>query len=182
MAILSYEKLEMYDLSSCMLENFKRLQDFDIYHCLLAGTLASTLKIQSQMLKFPQAFLKWIKICDGGLLFDTTMLSSKSYDKDLDLPFSSIEEHNTVDAIREYGLPDGYFVFAVRSYGDPICFKKRGEDERVYLWNREEEAFEEVWDTFEDWLTEEIDTGIQLIAEDVLDPLDIKLIGEDDGI
>lgn len=182
MGFISYKKINKQLLSERMSENFDRLEDFDIYHCLLEGSISSTLKIQSLVGKLPQSFIEWLKICDGGLLFDTTILSSKDYDKDLDLPFGSIEEHNTNDSLLEYGIPEGYFVFAIRSYGDPICLKKGDDDEHVYLWNREENAFEEVWDTFEDWLTEEIDAGVQLIADDVLDPLEIKINGEDDGI
>ena len=182
MSVLSYKKINKKELSELMAENYDRLQDFDIYHCLLDGNESSATKIQALVGKITTAYLEWLEICDGGLLFDTTVLASKDYDEELDLPISSIEEYNNADSLLEYGISDEYFIFAVRSYGDPICMKKGGEDERVYLWNNEQKEFEDVWDTFEDWLTEEIDEGIQLIADDVLDPLEIKLNGEDDGI
>ena len=116
-----------------------------------------------------------MKYCDGGLLFDTVMLSSKGYDEELDLEFETFDEYNTSEVKEEMSLPAGYSVFAIRSYGDPICFNSATNDGKVYLWNIEKSIFEEIWDTFEDWLTDEMDSAIQLIGEEVLDPLDIKL-------
>lgn len=40
--------------------------------------------------------------------------------------------------------------------------------------------FSDIWDSFADWLTEEIDDAIRLIAEDALTPLEIKLGGDCD--
>lgn len=72
-------------------------------------------------------------------------------------------------------LPQGYSVFAIRSYGDPICFNYAANDGKVYLWNRETAVFEDIWATFEDWLSDEIDAAVQLIAGGYLKPLGIKL-------
>ena len=80
----------------------------------------------------------------------------------------------------ELGLPDGYVVFALRSYGDVLCFHEEEGDGKVYLWDIEEGAFTEIWDSFTDWITEEIDDGVRLIADGVLEPLSIKAEDTDD--
>lgn len=175
MGILDHQSLLRSFASDVMKENVERLEIFNIYHCLRKSSFSSAIKAQEKLGKIPTSFLEWMKYCDGGLLFDTVMLSSKGYDKELDLDFETFDEYNTKDAKVAMTLPDGYSVFAIRSYGDPICFNSETNDGKVYLWNIEKSIFEEIWDSFEDWLTDEIDCAIQLIGEEVLDPLDIKL-------
>lgn len=175
MGILDHQLLLRSFTSDVMKENVERLEIFSIYHCLRKSSFSSAIKAQEKLGKIPTSFLEWMKYCDGGLLFDTVMLSSKGYDEELDLDFETFDEYNTKDAKAEMALPDGYSVFAIRSYGDPICFNSEATDGKVYLWNIEKSIFEEIWDSFEDWLTDEIDSAIQLIGEEVLEPLEIKL-------
>ena len=66
-------------------------------------------------------------------------------------------------------------IFALRSYGDPLCFDVDEPDGRVYLWNVENEVFDEYWESFEDWMSDEICDAVNLIADDVLEPLGVKL-------
>jgi hypothetical protein len=159
--------------------NIQRLTDFDAYHCLIAGSLGTSLKLQDKYPCFPMAYLDWTKICDGGLLFDTVMLSTKGHDDKLDLDFDTYDDMNSADAYSDFNLPEGYVVFAMRSYGDPICFNANEKDGKVYLWDKENADFSDIWDTFADWLTEEIDDGVKLIADDVLEPLSIKAGGDE---
>lgn len=182
MGLFSIEESRHNFVDETMIENLKRLHDFDIYHCLLQGSLSASIKAQSYLEYAPQSFLSWVKNCDGGLLFDTVLLSTKSHDKELDLDFDTYEDYNSSSYHDDANLDNRYCVFAIRSYGDPLCFDKVTKDGKVYLWNREEKCIDAVWDSFEDWLTDEIDSAIQLIAEDALEPLEIKLGGDDDGI
>lgn len=175
MSVLDHKQLLNSFSSDLMKGNVERLEMFDLYHYLRKASFSAAIVAQDNLGVFPAAFLEWMKYCDGGLLFDTVMLSSKDYDKEFDIYFDTFADYNSAEAKEEMGLPEEYSVFAVRSYGDPICFHSMNGDEKVYLWNVEEAVFEEVWDTFEDWLTEEIDSAIQLIGEEVLDPIELKL-------
>ena len=160
--------------------NIERLSDFDAYHCLLAGRLSTSINLKDKYPCLPPEYLNWLKVCDGGLLFDTVILSSKAHDDILDLDFDTYDDMNSDEAYSEFNLPEGYFVFAMRSYGDPICFNAKEKDGKVYLWDVEEGEFTDIWDSFADWMTEEIDDAVKLIGEDALEPLEIKLEGEED--
>ena len=160
--------------------NIERLVDFDLFHCLLAGSLNTSIKLKNIFQYLPAEFIDWAKVCDGGLLFDTVLLSTKGYDKSLDLEFDTFDDMNSDEAKADFDLPEGYIVFAMRSYGDPICFNGNEKDGKVYLWDVENKEFTDIWDSFTDWLTEEIDDAVRLIAEDALEPLNIKLDGDSD--
>ena len=180
MSFANLEKLSAKFDSELMAGNLRRLLDFDVYHCLLAGSLSTSIKLQNKYRCFPADYLGWLTVCDGGLLFDTVMLSSVGHDAALDLDFDTYEDLNSAESMEAFGLPEGYVVFAMRSYGDPICFHAESKDGKVYLWDVEKQEFSDIWDSFEDWLTEEIDDAIELIAEDALEPLEIKLDGDGD--
>ena len=180
MSFINIEKAASTYSTEPMKGNVERLETFDKYHCLLAGSLAASIKLQEVYGNLPIEFLNWIKVCDGGLLFDTVLLSTKGHDDKLDLDFDTYDDMNSSEAYSEFGLPEGYVIFGIRSYGDPICFNVRESDGKVYLWDVEKEEFTDIWNSFSDWLTEEIDDAIKLIAEDALDPLGIKLGGGTD--
>lgn len=180
MSFVNLEKFAAKFNSKLMKGNIDRLVEFDAYHCLLAGSLGTSIKLQEKYRCLPTEYLDWLKICDGGLLFDTVILSTIGHDANLNLDFDTYDDMNSDEAIRSFGLPEGYIVFAMRSYGDPICFNSNTKDGKVYLWDVENKEFTDIWDSFEDWLTEEIDDAVRLIAEDSLEPLNIKLGGEDD--
>lgn len=181
MSFLNLEKALSKYGEEPMKGNAQRLQTFDIYHCLLSGSLSVAMKAQDTLGYIPAAFIEWMKLCNGGLLFDTVMLSTKEHDDALDLDFDTFEELNSQEVIDGFALPEGYAVFAMRSYGDPICFNVTAKDGKVYLWDCEAGEFTDIWDSFEDWITEEIDDAVKLIAEDLLEPLEIKLGGDDDN-
>lgn len=180
MGLINLSKLSKKYTSGKMKENVDELIEFDYYHCLLAGGKSVSLDIQSILGDVPSQFLDWLTVCDGGLFFDTVMLSSKEHDDELNLDFDTYKDLNSNEAIENFGLPEGYAVFAFRSYGDPLCFNVSEKDGKVYLWNVEKGDFDDIWDSFEDWMTEEVYDAINLIAEDVLEPLEVKIGGEDD--
>ncbi len=175
MSFLNVDALLSDFSDDLMVGNLERLKTFDAYHCLRKATISSTLKAQNYIVNMSPALAKWVRYCDGGLLFDTVLLSSKEHDSELDLDFDTFDDYNSAETKAEMGLPEEYVVIGVRSYGDPICVSTEKGDEKVYIWSLDNQAFDGYWDTFEDWMTDEIDTAIQLIAEDSLEPLEIKL-------
>ena len=180
MGFLNTDKLIHKYTTEPMKGNAERLKEFDAYHYLLAGGMSTSLYVKQFFKNVPDDFLSWSKVCDGGMLFDTTLLSSKEYDAGTDIEFDTYEALNTAEFLTDRKVPEGYKIFAVRSYGDVLCFSENAGDECVYLWDIEEEEFSEIWDTFTDWLTEEIDESLELIAEGILDPLPIKMGGDSD--
>lgn len=177
MGFVDLDKLAKKYTDGQMKENVDDLIEFDPYHCLLSGNIISSSKVQKLLGTLPDQFVQWLNICDGGMLFCTVMLSSKGYDSELDLEFETYEEANSQEAKDYFGLPKGFAVFAIKNYGDPLCFNVKENDGKVYHWNVDEKDFDEIWDSFEDWMTEEIVDALDLIAEDVLDPLGIKIDG-----
>ena len=163
-----------------MKTNIKCLLDFDEFHCLLAGNEKIAAHIRKEYAGLPAEYMEWLSLCDGGILFDTVMLSSKQHDDDLDLDFDTYDELNSQESKSAYDLPEGYVIFAILSYGDPVCFSEDEKDEKIYLWDAENKEFSDIWNSFADWFTEEIDDAVQLIAEEVLDPMGIKLNVDDD--
>ena len=180
MGFVDHAKLMRKYTTGLMEANVENLVEFDAYHCLISGSMSASLKAQNILGNVPQQFLDWVRICDGGLLFDTVLLSTKGYDAKLDLEFDTYEELNTDEAKANFALPEGFAVFGFRSYGDPLCFNVKEGDGKVYLWNVEAQDFDDIWNSFADWMTEEVEDAIRLIAEDVLEPLGIKLVGDDD--
>ena len=161
--------------SEPMKGNIQRLIDFDMYHCLIAGSIDTALEVQEEYPGFPQEYLEWVKLCDGGLLFDTSLLSTRTQDRQLKLNVETYDEYNDTETYLAFGVPEGYEVFAVCGYRPLVCFNVKDKDGKVYQWDYEFGKFTEIWDTFADWLTETIDDGIQLIADGCLEPMGIKM-------
>lgn len=185
MAILSLEYLRRlaaeYELLACAL---KRLEDTQMYHLLRSSSISNGSKISNMLSGMSpenkRQYVKWMSVCDGGLLYETTLLSLNAYDPQLDMDFDDLESNNTLQAYRELSLPEkGYFVIGMRSYGDPICLGMN--DGKVYLYNLEEDDFTEIWDTFFDFLADETDEYMELLADGELDPIPLKLQGDDDA-
>ena len=154
--------------------NIERLIDFNEYHCLLAGSDKIAQKVKEKYPGFPDEYIEWVKLCDGGLLFDIPILSSHRHDSKLNLDFDTYEDYNTPKCYKDYKLPKGYAVFAVTSFGSLFCFNVKKKDGKVYQWDPETEDFTDIWYTFEDWMTEEIDESIKMIADGILEPMAIK--------
>ena len=183
MSFVNLNRLKNKFKDGLMKENVENIIEFDLFHCLLSSDETRCRDALSYLGKVSDTFLQWLRICDGGLLFDTVMLSTKERDTTLGLDFDTYEELNSEEAKISFDLPDGFAVFAVRSYGDPLCVDVWENDGMVYLWNVEKREFETIWNTFEDWMFDEIDDALNLIADDVLDPITVKLeayTGDDD--
>ena len=150
------------------------LEDMDQYH-LLRSPSANSIPF-----KFPdtaEEFKHWLSVCDGGLLFSTTLLGLDEYDEELDISFSTLREYNTKQKHKLLGLPESYLVIALLNYGDPICLSP--SDSKVYLWDSSEMAFTTVWDSFADFLADEYNTAIQMVEDDALEPVPMKMEEQD---
>lgn len=150
------------------------LEDMDRYHLLRSPS------VNSSHLKLPDTageFKHWLSVCDGGLLFSTTLLGIDHYDKELELSFSTLREWNTKQKHELLGLPEGYLVIALLNYGNPICLS--ASDSKVYLWDSSEMAFTTVWDSFADFLADEYNTATQMVADDTLEPVPMKMEEQD---
>ena len=100
-----------------------------------------------------------------------------NYDNELDLDFASFDENNSEENYKTLGLPEGYYIIGLRSYGDPICVSK--DNDKVYLWNVEEQDFDTIWDSFNDFLGDETDASIEMISDGSLEPIPYKLDNTD---
>ena len=181
MPIVEYNSLNQMYPSGAMSENVKRLKDYDVFHCLLAGGVDRAAAVTKRVPSLPKDFLKWLEVCDGGMLFDTVMLCTKTHDVVLDLDFETYGDYYDTELRTSKGLSKDWFVFAVAIHGDVFFFDMGKRDGQVYQWDVEECKIYVTWQTFEDWLTSIIDEAITLIAEEQLEPLDIKLEVDDNG-
>ena len=179
MALVNYKSLEQAYDKGRMKENVRRLKDYDVFHCLLAGDADRANAVQKRVSGLPEDFIKWINICDGGMLFDTALLTTKANDKELDLSFETYGDYYDSDLRKDREVADDWFIFAVAVHSDLFYFNLADNDGRVYQWDVEEHQIYAVWDTFEDWITDQINEAVELIANEELEPLDIKL--ERDG-
>ena len=170
------EAKELYRDNKRMLKIINCLEDLDQYHLLrnMEGQGDYYKRIPAPV----EEYKTWLTVCDGGLLFSTTLLSVEGSDLEMDLSFSTLQEWNTMQKHKTFRLPRGYFIIALLNYGDPICLSS--SDSRVYHWDTEEKTFVTVWDSFADFLADECNTAVQMIEDDALDPIPMKM-GVQDG-
>ena len=102
-----------YKDNELMLETIKRLRSFDEYHCLRNSSLLIGKKAAEVLPKSVEQYIGWMTVCNGGLLFDTTLLSVTDLDKELDIEFSTLDEYNNEETYGEMELPEGYFIIGV---------------------------------------------------------------------
>jgi hypothetical protein len=179
MSFVNYDLLLKAYPNGLMRENILKLQKFDAFHCLLAGTNESANAVKKRVSSIPNDFEKWLYSCNGGMLFDTTLLSTKSFDDQIKLSFETFA-YCYDDKFREaIQLPDSFFVFAIAVHSDLFCFDTKMCDGKVYQWDAENCEVYTAWNSFEDWLTDQINDAIDLIANEELEPLDIKLEDND---
>lgn len=150
------------------------LEDMDQYQLLRSPCVKGcTFKLPNTA----QELKTWLSVCDGGLLFSTTLLGLDSYDEELDVSFSTLQEWNTRQKHNLLCLPEGYLVIALLNYGDPICLSS--SDSKIYLWDTSEMAFTTVWDSFADFLADEYNTAVQMLEDDALEPVPLKMEKQD---
>jgi len=158
-----------------MAENMQRLQELDVFHCLLAGNVDRANAVQQRVADLPEDFIKWLQVCDGGMLFDTTMLTTKSLDTELDLDFDTYSVYYDADLRAGLTISDDWFIFAIAVHSDLFFFDLGKKNGQVHQWDVEEQYIYKTWPTFEDWLTYQIDEAVELIADDEIRPLGVKL-------
>ena len=174
MSFFNYKKAAgLYSSDSFMMNILSCYQDMDEYHLLRDADSLNEINMDIRLPRSADAYRKWLQVCDGGLLFSTTLLSRSAYDVELDISFPSLAEVNKPENYATYGLPDGYFIIALFNYGAPVCLSEN--DEKVYLWNLEECYFETIWDTLADYLADEYNTAVRMLEDGVLKPIPIKI-------
>jgi len=174
MPFVDYELLEEAYLDGNMKENVEALKALDLFHCLLAATPESAAKTKEGIEGLPADFLKWIEICDGGVLFSTDIFCVESYNAEFDLDFDSYDYYNNAEFREEWQLPDNWFIFAKSVGSDLFFFDLSKKDGKVYSWYDSEINGE--WDTFEDWLIAETDAAMEGAMQGNTKPLGIKLL------
>ncbi len=178
MGLIKYDLAKnIYKDDAFMSEIIERFADMDEYH-LLRDTGNVNL-VKEKLPGLSLEYQKWLSVCDGGLLFSTTLLGTKEYDEELDLYFSTIQEFQARDKRLFFQLPHGYIIIALLNYGDPVCLSEY--DSRVYLWDTQEEEFSTVWDSFADFLADEYNIAVKMLNEDALEPVPLKVMEEQDG-
>jgi len=175
MAFVNYELLSTKYATGSMSENIRLIKEFDIFHCLLASSPERVEAVKKRVANLPDDFLKWLEICDGGLLFDTIMLTTKSYDETLDLNFYTYGDFFNAELRQSINLSKDWFVFAIAVHDDMYFFDMGKKDGQVYQWDVEENTIYAYWSTFEDWLSDQIHEAIELIADELLNPMGIKM-------
>ena len=158
-----------------MAENIQILEEFDVFHCLLSGSPEVANAAKKRIPDLPNDFLAWLEVCDGGMLFDTTMLTSKAHDSELGVDFYTYKHFVDSEVRQELNILDDWFVFAIAVHSDIFFFDNKKKDGKVYQWDVEDEVLYMEWETFEDWLNDQIHEAIDLIADEQLMPLSIKV-------
>ncbi len=159
----------------------EKLCRFDMYHLLFRPSMSASLRTAERFVSAPADYLKWSRLCGGGSLQICEMLGEKGVDPDTGLAYETYDEYEAQS--REAGLPPEYRVFAVANFGDYFCFRNSADgalDSCVYQWGLDEGEVVLIWDSFSDWLSEQVDTWVEMIADGELDPIEFKLEDQDE--
>ena len=174
MLLINYDILLSVYSTKQIYEDIEMLNKFDLFHCLLAGGINRANAVKQYAPGLPLDFLSWLEVCDGGMLFDTTMLTTKSYDADLDLEFETYGDFYNPKIRQSVNLPDDWFIFAITVHQGVYFFDLRKNDGKVYQWDVEEQEIYAEWETFDNWLRDQIHEAVGLISDDLLKPNVIK--------
>ena len=175
MPFVDYQLLSSKYSTEDMSENIQLLKEFDLFHCLLAGSPGRAGAVKKRVPNLPNDFLNWLEVCDGGLLFDTIMLTTKSHDAELDLDFYTYGNFFNAELRQSINISNDWFVFAIAIHDDVFFFDMEKQDGQVYQWDVEENTIYAYWDTFEDWLSDQIHEAIELIADQLLPFVAVKM-------
>ena len=175
MPFINYKTLKNQYPTGQMSDNISRLQELDAYHCLLSGSAEQAAAVKRRVSGLPADFLAWLEACDGGMLFDTAMLTTKSYDSELDVIFEAYGDFYNAGLREVANIKNEWFVFAVAVHSDLYFFDMGKKDGRVYQWDVEEERVYAKWETFEDWITDQIHEAMPLVADGLIKPNLIKM-------
>ena len=72
-------------------------------------------------------------------------------------------------------LSNDWFVFAVAVHSDLFFFDMGKKDGKVYQWDVEEETIYAFWHTYEDWLSDQVHKAADIIADEQIMPLAVKM-------
>jgi len=94
---------------------------------------------------FPTKYRELIKLVNQAEIGEWILFPIKDSQR-VQKTFDDIVRNN-----KETGLPDGYIAFAEDGTGDLLCYRVIDGvmDESIYLWNHEEENFEELYKDIE---------------------------------
>jgi hypothetical protein len=174
MPFVNYKSLASICGSDSMKKNVRSLKEYDEFHCLLTGSKERMNAVASRVADLPKDYLAWLSVCDGGMLFDTSMLTTKTKDSELNLSFETYGDYCDAELRKDKRIADGWFVFAVAVHSDVFFFDMNKKDGKVYQWDVEERKIYATWSTFGEWLTAQISEAAELIAKEQLEPLGIK--------
>ena len=175
MPFIDYNLLSSKYSTENMSENVLLLKEFDLFHCLLAGSPEKANAVKRRVSDLPDDFINWLEVCDGGLLFDTIMLTTKSHDDVLNIDFYTYGNFYNAELRQRLNLSNNWFVFAIAVHGDVFFFDMEKKDGQVYQWDVEENTIYAYWETFEDWLSDQIHGAIELIADELLPFIAVKM-------
>ncbi len=171
MGFIKYELLnKTYENDPHMIEVINGIKQLDKYH-LLRNCEHPSKKLEELPASMNE-YVKWMKCCDGGYLFSTSLLSFDGYDQDLHQEFNTFDAVNSKENYSTYGLPDGFFIIALLNYGDPVCMTSK--DKKVRLWGTEENMFITTWNSFADYLGDELNEAIDMVHNGSLSPIPLK--------
>ena len=177
MPFVNYELLNQAYPSGRMKENVQLLEDFNSFHCLLEGNSERAYAVNKRVPDLPADFQKWLNVCDGGILFDTAMMTTKSHDTELNLDFYTYSIFYKTELRQFLNLSEDWFVFAVAVHSDVFFFDMAKKDNQVYQWDIEKKSIYAFWSNFEDWLSDQIHEAIGLIADKLIMPVYLKMEG-----
>ena len=176
MPFVDYELLSSKYPTVQMSEAINILKEFDVFHCLLAGSSERALAVTKRVQGLPKDFIKWLQYCDGGVLFDTIMLTTVSFDAELKTTFKTYGEYFKKEFKEFANIREEWFVFAIAVHSDLYFFDISKNDGKVYQWDIEELIIYAEWESFEDWLIDQINDAIEQIADDNLIPSALKVV------
>lgn len=169
-------KLDQSIIKKCKDEQLQkvlvRLEKFNDYYSLLDGSIATYTRVFDTIGQMPAQLKEWLKIFDGGFLFTTQMLSTRNKVEGHFSQLLTFEEVNSEDFKEDNAIHPDVVCFAMTNFGNYYCFVAGEESGWVYEWDVEDYALTIKWNSFAEWLNEQIDFADSLIKEGVLDPME----------
>ena len=157
----------------------QRMKQYEKYCNLFDGDLGTYVKTFERMKcvapegKMPEQLKEWLKIFDGGLLFTTSMFSTLDHKEGAFNQLLTFAEINSMDFKEKNDLPEEIVCFAMTNYGNYYCYVSYEDCGWVYEFDVDQCALTIKWDSFAQWLDEQIDFAESLIRDDLLDPLEV---------
>ena len=148
----------------------KKIEYYKEYSILCSATGVEYKNFRDMYPDAPNAINTWYKFANGGLLFDTYLLSTKAIIEELGGVRLSLNAYNNIICRKALEIPENLVVFAVASFGDVYCFDKNGSNE-IYQWSVIEHNLVTKWANFSLWLYQEVNGAIELITDEDMYPI-----------